>query len=481
LQYFSYFRIDIFNKSMVRTVIIILLATLFSAQLFSQNRLKTWGAFLDYGTIQYSGELGNQLGSISHWQSGYGLGLSYYISPSFNVGMRAGYNFLKVVNQEEHPHTMFGNIYPVTGIIEYKFSNGYLLKENALFQPYLKTEIGMMFGQTWGNSMDLNGAPYALNLNNMGLYIGGGSKIRLMPNTHAFIEFGNYFTSSVGMDGAKSSPGKDMLYRINTGIIFSFGKIKDSDKDGIPDKFDLCPNTPTGVNVDENGCPLDRDNDGIADYLDKCPDEYGPKTTHGCPDRDGDGIPDKDDECPDEPGTAENKGCPDVITKAEPIIEEPNLPIGMTYDRDGDGIADHIDECPDLSGTLENRGCPPVAKAAKWRTEIKMPPVHFTSGGTYITDFSKGRLDQLINFLNENPNINVWMFGHTDAIGPSDANQKISEIRVGIVTNFLIENGINPSRIFSMGFGESFPVSFGRTSDDLLRNRRIDFYLFEIE
>ncbi len=47
--------------------------------------------------------------------------------------------------------------------------------------------------------------------------------------------------------------------------------LADSDKDGVPDSADKCPNTPPGVKVDANGCPQDSDNDGVADYLDKCP------------------------------------------------------------------------------------------------------------------------------------------------------------------------------------------------------------------
>jgi OOP family OmpA-OmpF porin len=46
---------------------------------------------------------------------------------------------------------------------------------------------------------------------------------------------------------------------------------KDSDNDGVPDSADKCPNTPAGVKVDANGCPIDSDNDGVPDYLDKCP------------------------------------------------------------------------------------------------------------------------------------------------------------------------------------------------------------------
>ena len=45
--------------------------------------------------------------------------------------------------------------------------------------------------------------------------------------------------------------------------------LADQDGDLVLDINDYCPETPTGVKVDESGCPLDSDNDGIADYLDK--------------------------------------------------------------------------------------------------------------------------------------------------------------------------------------------------------------------
>ena len=38
----------------------------------------------------------------------------------------------------------------------------------------------------------------------------------------------------------------------------------DSDGDGVPDSLDKCPNTPIGMTVDANGCPLDSDGDNIS-------------------------------------------------------------------------------------------------------------------------------------------------------------------------------------------------------------------------
>lgn len=72
----------------------------------------------------------------------------------------------------------------------------------------------------------------------------------------------------------------------------------DSDGDGVNDSVDQCPGTPTGLHVDENGCPTDTDGDGVydpadptnpVDGSDKCPNEAGPADNDGCP------IPGDDD------------------------------------------------------------------------------------------------------------------------------------------------------------------------------------------
>ena len=60
------------------------------------------------------------------------------------------------------------------------------------------------------------------------------------------------------------------------GLTASLGEVApppppDADGDGVPDPQDRCPNTPAGVQVDADGCPLDGDGDGVPDYLDDCP------------------------------------------------------------------------------------------------------------------------------------------------------------------------------------------------------------------
>ncbi len=53
------------------------------------------------------------------------------------------------------------------------------------------------------------------------------------------------------------------------GVDYEKLDLSDQDGDLVLDVNDYCPETPTGVKVDETGCPIDTDNDGIADYIDK--------------------------------------------------------------------------------------------------------------------------------------------------------------------------------------------------------------------
>jgi len=158
----------------------------------------------------------------------------------------------------------------------------------------------------------------------------------------------------------------------------------DSDKDGVLDIMDKCPNTPPEVHrmVDLNGCPLDTDGDKIADYLDKCPDTApelrGMVDIHGClSDTDGDGIPDYLDKCPDSTpeaqGMIDNFGCPldtdgdsipDYLDKCPDTTPEMRGMVGTSgcpRDTDGDGIPDYLDKCPttppEVRGMVDKNGC----------------------------------------------------------------------------------------------------------------------------
>jgi len=165
-------------------------------------------------------------------------------------------------------------------------------------------------------------------------------------------------------------------------IVWGTNHKKDSDKDGIINQLDACPNTPKNVQVDKIGCPIDSDGDGVPDYLDHCPGTpsaaYGFVDSIGCPiDTDGDGVPDYKDECNDTPeaayGYIDDKGC-SLDTDADGVADYmdlcPNTPAeaigfldehGCPLDTDSDGVYDYLDECPgtpiEARGFVDERGC----------------------------------------------------------------------------------------------------------------------------
>lgn len=151
--------------------------------------------------------------------------------------------------------------------------------------------------------------------------------------------------------------------------------VVDSDGDGVPDVSDDCPGTPSGVRVDNAGCPLDSDGDGVYDYLDRCPDTpKGVKVgANGCPlDTDGDGVTDDRDLCPNTfPGAkVDRDGCPldsDKDGVSDAVDQCPNTPLGASVDSrgcpldtDGDGVYDYLDKCPDTPKgvKVDSSGCP---------------------------------------------------------------------------------------------------------------------------
>lgn len=143
--------------------------------------------------------------------------------------------------------------------------------------------------------------------------------------------------------------------------------IVDSDRDGIVDQSDQCPNEPEDFDYfkDGDGCPeLDNDEDGVSDATDRCRDIPGVVENGGCPDSDGDhdGVPDRIDRCPGDPedldAFEDEDGCPDP-------------------DNDKDGVPDIIDRCPHQPGTKAAGGCP--NKNAP-KTERRAPKTLRTAG-----------------------------------------------------------------------------------------------------
>jgi outer membrane protein OmpA-like peptidoglycan-associated protein len=100
----------------------------------------------------------------------------------------------------------------------------------------------------------------------------------------------------------------------------------------------------------------------------------------------------------------------------------------------------------------------------------------FDSGAT-LKDGADRALDNLAEFLRKHPERHVAIEGFTDAMGPKDAGERLSERRAQAVKFALVQRGIDPHRIDARGYGGSFPVASNDTEGGRQLNRRVEIII----
>lgn len=209
----------------------------------------------------------------------------------------------------------------------------------------------------------------------------------------------------------------------------------------------------------------DADLDGVDDAHDRCPGDHedsdGYLDEDGCVDADNDqdSIADESDACPNQPGGAGGDGCP-------------------VQDQDGDGIADNLDRCPEELGTVVDQGCPRLKYESLEVTPRALrliQPVLFETGTPIIRSVSFGVLNTVVLALREHPKITIEVQAHTDSLGDDGKNMELSQEQARSVVAYLVQNGIDPVRLTSHGYGETRPIESNQTSQGRNINRRVEF------
>ncbi len=333
--------------------------------------------------------------------------------------------------------------------LNYKFNTP------TLFKPYLLAGGGVQ----------------RLNLKDIGVYnepvgtVTGGAGVEALLGkskrhglsvevayTYGKIEYSAGSTTAVGENVMSNETKSESVTPFSVGALYHFYFIpageKDSDRDGILNSNDKCPDKAEDVDGfnDEDGCPeFDNDNDGIADSLDKCKNEP----------EDMDSFEDED-------------GCPED-------------------DNDKDGIVDSKDSCPDKAETLNEYkdldGCPDSKPVEKVKIEkiikeemgnIPVDIINFKLGSAELTDTSKTIVTTLAEFMKKWPDVKIEVQGHTDNSGPAAYNKAVSQQRADAVMKALVENGIDKMRLTAVGYGQEKPLVSNDTREGRIKNRRVE-------
>lgn len=90
-------------------------------------------------------------------------------------------------------------------------------------------------------------------------------------------------------------------------------------------------------------------------------------------------------------------------------------------------------------------------------------------------------LSKLAENLEEYPNTDLVIVGHTDAVGAEDYNLGLSQRRADAAAEHLISEGVTPSRITTIGKGEAEPIASNDTDAGRQQNRRVEVAIYASE
>jgi outer membrane protein OmpA-like peptidoglycan-associated protein len=380
------------------------------------------------------------------------LSLSRYIAGGFSIGAQYSLNSMEIDNADIDYSS-------IEALVKYNISEGDIY-------PYLFAGYGL------SNFQKNSDAEGFFPSSGAGRTYLGGAGVNFSISNNWNISASTSYRSS-------SEKGSYNHLQHVVGFSYVFGA-QDTDKDGVSDKKDVCPEVPGLKEFD--GCP-DTDGDGIPDNKDSCPEEAGTAELNGCPDADGDGVADKDDACPDAAGSAEMNGCPDtdgdgVADNVDKCPEEPGDVSNNgcpDNDRDGDGVADSDDVCPDEPGNADNNGCPEVPEKLVAFLDGENSTLLFVVDSSEITEDSNAKLKELTELLNAYANASVIIEGHASSDGSMKYNQALSERRAASVKEALVAMGVEPSRLDTVGYGETRPSADNKTAEGRSANRRVEF------
>jgi peptidoglycan-associated lipoprotein len=139
------------------------------------------------------------------------------------------------------------------------------------------------------------------------------------------------------------------------------------------------------------------------------------------------------------------------------------------------GIEDAQDGLLDGAGVGER----PFEEYCTRCTDVEFAPVYFGFDSTVVPQGEIAKIDEVARHLESNANRVVVVEGNCDERGSNEYNMALGENRSGIIRNYLVQCGIDSSRIQTRSYGEEKPAVDGHDESAWAMNRRGDFAIYQ--
>jgi outer membrane protein OmpA-like peptidoglycan-associated protein len=105
---------------------------------------------------------------------------------------------------------------------------------------------------------------------------------------------------------------------------------------------------------------------------------------------------------------------------------------------------------------------------------VNLSDVLFDTGSAVLKPGAREKLARVAGILLTHPDLRLQVEGHTDSVGGTDYNQRLSENRAESVRNYLVSQGIASNAVATKGFADSQPVASNDTASGRQQNRRVE-------
>ncbi len=112
---------------------------------------------------------------------------------------------------------------------------------------------------------------------------------------------------------------------------------------------------------------------------------------------------------------------------------------------------------------------------------IEINNLYFEADTSNINSTSYGALNEVYDFLQENPKIRIEIGGHTNGTPPDWYCDKLSTQRAKAVATYMIRKGIKPSRLEFKGYGKRKPIASNKTKEGRKRNQRVEITILNVD
>lgn len=126
------------------------------------------------------------------------------------------------------------------------------------------------------------------------------------------------------------------------------------------------------------------------------------------------------------------------------------------------GFLNHKEEIKALANPKASRDTTLQFALANISAPVLIDNIFYDFDKATLRDSSKVALGQLVNILNDNPNVTIELTAHTDFVGSDAYNKALSQRRAESVIRYLIAHGIAADRLTPVGYGKERPRKVNR-------------------